>query len=151
MGGPRIAAGQVRVGRRFSGGAGASGAKSSAAPAERVAGELAALGAQAASLRALAARPPPARPPRRGGSRAARANPRWVPDGEAPACMVCGAGFGLLHRRHHCRACGWLVCAGCSREALLLERWLEADGTLTAAAGPDAAGQVAARDPLLDA
>ena len=29
--------------------------------------------------------------------------PPWVPDAEAPVCMLCGAKFTLVKRRHHCR------------------------------------------------
>ena len=39
----------------------------------------------------------------------------WVPDPEAVACRVCGLEFGMMHRKHHCRACGQIVCDGCSR------------------------------------
>ena len=71
---------------------------------------------------------------------AARASPRWVADATATRCMlcelnyfrslVCGASsnssgeaavldrsppvpFGGTNRRHHCRYCGWVVCATC--------------------------------------
>ena len=32
--------------------------------------------------------------------------PVWIPDADAPACMMCGAKFTMWKRRHHCRACG---------------------------------------------
>ena len=32
--------------------------------------------------------------------------PFWVPDTEAPVCMLCGVKFTMWKRRHHCRACG---------------------------------------------
>ncbi|PAV71828.1 hypothetical protein WR25_26453 [Diploscapter pachys] len=39
----------------------------------------------------------------------------WVPDGEAARCMACGrTAFNLVQRRHHCRACGHVVCGACS-------------------------------------
>uniref|UniRef100_A0A0K0E5X9 FYVE-type domain-containing protein n=1 Tax=Strongyloides stercoralis TaxID=6248 RepID=A0A0K0E5X9_STRER len=39
----------------------------------------------------------------------------WVPDKEAVTCMVClKTVFGIIHRRHHCRACGKVVCGKCS-------------------------------------
>uniref|UniRef100_A0A0N4Z048 FYVE-type domain-containing protein n=1 Tax=Parastrongyloides trichosuri TaxID=131310 RepID=A0A0N4Z048_PARTI len=39
----------------------------------------------------------------------------WIPDKEAIACMVCcKTVFGIIHRRHHCRACGKVVCSKCS-------------------------------------
>jgi hypothetical protein len=38
--------------------------------------------------------------------------PEWVPDSRAQRCMSkkCGALFSLNFRRHHCRACGDVVC-----------------------------------------
>jgi hypothetical protein len=40
----------------------------------------------------------------------------WVLNDAFPDCMVCGESFEVLHRRHHCRGCGCLVCAECSRD-----------------------------------
>lgn len=42
--------------------------------------------------------------------------PIWTPNAQADACTKCGAPFTLLRRRHHCRACGALVCHACSAE-----------------------------------
>ncbi|XP_049593458.1 zinc finger FYVE domain-containing protein 16 isoform X2 [Syngnathus scovelli] len=39
--------------------------------------------------------------------------PAWVPDSEAPNCMNCSHKFTFTKRRHHCRACGKVYCAGC--------------------------------------
>ncbi|XP_051766377.1 zinc finger FYVE domain-containing protein 16 isoform X3 [Ctenopharyngodon idella] len=39
--------------------------------------------------------------------------PPWVPDSEAPNCMNCMQKFTFTKRRHHCRACGKVYCAGC--------------------------------------
>ncbi|XP_046489801.1 zinc finger FYVE domain-containing protein 9 isoform X1 [Neodiprion pinetum] len=39
--------------------------------------------------------------------------PFWVPDSEAPFCMLCEAKFTVLKRRHHCRACGKVLCSKC--------------------------------------
>ncbi|XP_032425725.1 zinc finger FYVE domain-containing protein 16 [Xiphophorus hellerii] len=39
--------------------------------------------------------------------------PEWVPDAEAPNCMKCKQRFTFTKRRHHCRACGKVYCAGC--------------------------------------
>ncbi|XP_067881766.1 pleckstrin homology domain-containing family F member 1-like [Heterodontus francisci] len=56
---------------------------------------------------------------RRGGQRAAP----WVPDAEAAHCMRCGlTRFTAVRRRHHCRACGYVVCASCSDARFLLPR-----------------------------
>jgi hypothetical protein len=38
----------------------------------------------------------------------------WVEDDSVTGCMVCAAPFSLLRRRHHCRACGNVVCHSCS-------------------------------------
>ena len=40
--------------------------------------------------------------------------PVWVPDRAAGRCQQCGAVFSLTCRRHHCRACGELLCSGCT-------------------------------------
>ncbi|XP_046750472.1 zinc finger FYVE domain-containing protein 16 isoform X2 [Diprion similis] len=39
--------------------------------------------------------------------------PFWVPDSEAPFCMLCEAKFTVIKRRHHCRACGKVLCSKC--------------------------------------
>eukprot|EP00002_Diphylleia_rotans_P032425 TRINITY_DN6805_c0_g1_i7.p1 TRINITY_DN6805_c0_g1~~TRINITY_DN6805_c0_g1_i7.p1 ORF type:complete len:828 (+),score=120.18 TRINITY_DN6805_c0_g1_i7:1145-3628(+) len=41
--------------------------------------------------------------------------PRWQRESEVSACGVCLDGFGVLRRKHHCRHCGVVVCAACSR------------------------------------
>ncbi|VDP11809.1 unnamed protein product [Onchocerca flexuosa] len=39
----------------------------------------------------------------------------WVPDGDATKCMACQrTQFSVIQRRHHCRACGNVVCSTCS-------------------------------------
>jgi len=39
----------------------------------------------------------------------------WQPDDSSSACTTCGEEFTTwMRRRHHCRACGCLVCADCS-------------------------------------
>ena len=35
--------------------------------------------------------------------------PVWIPDSDAPACMLCQAKFTMWKRRHHCRACGKVI------------------------------------------
>ncbi|XP_061750251.1 FYVE, RhoGEF and PH domain-containing protein 6-like isoform X2 [Nerophis ophidion] len=40
--------------------------------------------------------------------------PVWIPDPRATMCMICTCEFTLTWRRHHCRACGKVVCQSCS-------------------------------------
>ena len=42
-------------------------------------------------------------------------------------CMLCPQHFNLLNRKHHCRACGWTVCEGCSSNYLTLDQWLDSE------------------------
>lgn len=41
--------------------------------------------------------------------------PTLVPVTHAMMCMNCGCDFSLTVRRHHCHACGKIVCRNCSR------------------------------------
>eukprot|EP01050_Picozoa_sp_SAG11_P034716 SAG11_NODE_12385_length_706_cov_0.835255_1_plen_150_part_10 len=54
----------------------------------------------------------------------ARAQPRWMDDKHADACMICRGKFGLMLRRHDCRFCGWVVCSECSPNTLALDAWI---------------------------
>jgi hypothetical protein len=50
----------------------------------------------------------------------------WADDDKADRCMACQTEFTWTNRRHHCRACGRLVCADCSFHRVLLggvPRW----------------------------
>lgn len=47
--------------------------------------------------------------------------PVWVPDQEANVCMQCQHKFTLLKRRHHCRACGQVLCSVCCSQKFKLE------------------------------
>jgi FYVE/RhoGEF/PH domain-containing protein 5/6 len=40
--------------------------------------------------------------------------PLWIPDERASMCKECHEDFTVTHRRHHCRACGGIVCSKCS-------------------------------------
>ncbi|XP_066559417.1 FYVE, RhoGEF and PH domain-containing protein 2 isoform X2 [Amia ocellicauda] len=41
--------------------------------------------------------------------------PQWIRDGLVSMCMRCGEPFNaIIRRRHHCRACGYVVCHKCS-------------------------------------
>lgn len=60
-----------------------------------------------------------------GGSRSRRPRgpPVWVPDHLVVACSCCNASFSLFRRRHHCRACGQIFCADCSKFTKNLDCW----------------------------
>ncbi|XP_061577336.1 FYVE, RhoGEF and PH domain-containing protein 4a isoform X2 [Cololabis saira] len=48
--------------------------------------------------------------------------PRWIRDNEVTMCMKCKEPFNALtRRRHHCRACGHVVCWKCSDNKAQLE------------------------------
>ncbi|XP_029909445.1 FYVE, RhoGEF and PH domain-containing protein 6-like [Myripristis murdjan] len=47
--------------------------------------------------------------------------PIWIPDPRATMCMICTCDFTLTWRRHHCRACGKVVCQSCSSNKHCLE------------------------------
>ncbi|CAE8602338.1 unnamed protein product [Polarella glacialis] len=44
----------------------------------------------------------------------------WVPDSEVNECPTCSRKFGTTLRKHHCRACGRVVCGYCSGNQLFL-------------------------------
>lgn len=51
-----------------------------------------------------------------------RRAPRWIRDNEVTVCMKCQEPFNALtRRRHHCRACGFVVCWKCSDNKVALE------------------------------
>ena len=56
-----------------------------------------------------------------------RVQPYWVPDSEAPNCMICSVRFTMVKRRHHCRACGKVLCGQCCSEKMVL-KYLEREG-----------------------
>lgn len=47
--------------------------------------------------------------------------PIWIPDPRTTMCMICTCEFTLTWRRHHCRACGKVVCQSCSSNKHHLE------------------------------
>ncbi|KAG1953507.1 FYVE, RhoGEF and PH domain-containing protein [Pimephales promelas] len=47
--------------------------------------------------------------------------PIWIPDLRTTMCMMCTCEFTLTWRRHHCRACGKVVCQACSSNKFYLE------------------------------
>ena len=38
----------------------------------------------------------------------------WIVDSDVDCCMICLRKFSFFRFRHHCRACGILVCGSCS-------------------------------------
>ncbi len=64
-------------------------------------------------------------------------SPKWIADVDFKACMVCDEDFWLFKRRHHCRACGFLVCDTCSQGRKELEKIVgpDADGTTAGVEG----------------
>ena len=42
----------------------------------------------------------------------------WVDARCARSCYACEVAFGLVTRKHHCRACGRVFCARCSSKTL---------------------------------
>ncbi|EDW02149.1 uncharacterized protein LOC6559938 [Drosophila grimshawi] len=47
--------------------------------------------------------------------------PIWVPDNMATQCMQCQQKFTMIKRRHHCRACGKVLCSVCCSQRFHLE------------------------------
>lgn len=47
--------------------------------------------------------------------------PVWIPDSRVTMCQLCTAAFSITFRRHHCRACGKVVCRSCSTQKAGLE------------------------------
>lgn len=39
--------------------------------------------------------------------------PLWIPDADTISCMHCDTKFTVIKRRHHCRACGLVLCSKC--------------------------------------
>lgn len=47
--------------------------------------------------------------------------PLWIPDSDALTCLHCDMKFTVLKRRHHCRACGLVLCSKCCNLKFRLE------------------------------
>ncbi|KAI8816289.1 uncharacterized protein EV422DRAFT_571856 [Fimicolochytrium jonesii] len=46
--------------------------------------------------------------------------PVWMPDDSTNNCMLCSQEFSMLKRKHHCRACGNIVCYACSSRYFII-------------------------------
>lgn len=42
-----------------------------------------------------------------------KVQPYWIPDSMTMFCMLCNQKFSFIKRRHHCRACGLVLCSTC--------------------------------------
>ncbi|XP_045469180.1 zinc finger FYVE domain-containing protein 9 [Harmonia axyridis] len=47
--------------------------------------------------------------------------PLWIPDSVAMSCLHCDMKFTVIKRRHHCRACGLVLCSKCCNLKFRLE------------------------------
>ncbi|XP_049783559.1 zinc finger FYVE domain-containing protein 9 [Schistocerca cancellata] len=54
--------------------------------------------------------------------------PFWVPDADAQNCMLCNVKFSVIKRRHHCRACGKVLCSKCCSLKASLDYMDNAEG-----------------------
>lgn len=52
-----------------------------------------------------------------------RGPPTWVPDHLVVACSSCNVTFTWIRRKHHCRVCGHIFCADCSKFTKHLHCW----------------------------
>ncbi|CAL4214579.1 unnamed protein product [Meganyctiphanes norvegica] len=87
--------------------------------------------------------------------------PFWIPDEDAPNCQECHLKFTVIRRRHHCRACGRVLCAQCChskaklpymdfKEARVCQSCLEilqADETAMSEEDPSSAVENRVRNP----
>lgn len=53
----------------------------------------------------------------------------WVVDCDVSCCMICMSSFNLFRFRHHCRACGLLVCDNCSPYKTNISNFIESGGS----------------------
>lgn len=53
----------------------------------------------------------------------------WVVDADFSFCMICCSSFGWLTLKHHCRACGLLVCSSCTPYTTVVNNLFEEGGS----------------------
>jgi uncharacterized membrane protein YgcG len=53
----------------------------------------------------------------------------WVVDDDIQYCMECYNEFNFLNRRHHCRACGNIICSNCSPYKATIPTLYEPNGS----------------------
>ena len=46
--------------------------------------------------------------------------PLWLQDNSVSMCQDCAGIFSMMRRRHHCRGCGQIICASCSKHRVFL-------------------------------
>uniref|UniRef100_A0A183BYF3 FYVE-type domain-containing protein n=1 Tax=Globodera pallida TaxID=36090 RepID=A0A183BYF3_GLOPA len=54
--------------------------------------------------------------------------PYWIPDEDCLDCMLCSTRFSIVNRRHHCRACGRVLCRACCSQRRQLAYMEEKEG-----------------------
>lgn len=62
--------------------------------------------------------------------------PVWIPDSKADRCMNCSEEFTIFRRKHHCRACGKVVCHACSTRNFVIPGTVERYDQLARACDP---------------
>ncbi|RIB16736.1 Dbl homology domain-containing protein [Gigaspora rosea] len=62
--------------------------------------------------------------------------PVWIPDSQADRCMNCSEEFTLFLRKHHCRACGKVICHTCSTRNFVIPGSSEREDKLARACDP---------------
>ncbi|CAG8468194.1 9699_t:CDS:10, partial [Ambispora leptoticha] len=62
--------------------------------------------------------------------------PVWVPDTSADRCMNCLDEFTIFRRKHHCRACGKIICHACSTRNFVIPGSSEQEDQIVRACDP---------------
>lgn len=59
-----------------------------------------------------------------------KVQPYWIPDNMSLFCMICNVKFTFIKRRHHCRACGLVLCKTCCSLRAKLEYMGDAEARI---------------------